>query len=167
LDAVLISIVALGTARGLWLGLVREAFSLAALAAAAFVVWSFGDGAAEALAPRLGDALPPAAIRALASLGLGLGALLLVGLVGRVVRRSIRFVGLGLVDRAAGGCLGALEGGLLAALLLAGATALLDPGHPWLARSQAVALLERTREAAAFDDASARDVAAPAPRPPE
>ena len=168
IDVAVISILALASARGLWLGLVREAFSLVGLAAASFATWRFGDAAASTLALRIGDALPPAAVHALAIAGLGLGTLLAVTLAGRVVRRSVRFAGLGLVDRVAGGCLGALEGALVVALLLSGATLLLDRSHPWLAQSEAVALFERVRErttAPAPPATAARDVAAPAARP--
>lgn len=168
IDVAVISILALASARGLWLGLVREAFSLAGLAAASFATWRFGDAAASALALHIGDALPPAAVHALAVVGLGLGTLLAVTLAGRVVRRSVRFAGLGLVDRVAGGCLGALEGALVVALLLSGAILLLDRSHPWLAQSEAVALFERVRErttAPAPPATAARDVAAPSARP--
>ena len=168
IDAVVITILALGAARGLTIGLVREAFSLAGVAAAVFAVWRFADAAAAALAPHLGNALPPAAVHALAVAGLGFGTLLAVALIGRVVRRSVQLVGLGLLDRLAGGCLGALEGALVGALLLGGASFVLGPAHPWLAQSQAVAVFERAR--ASFGSgggqpAPARDVAAPAPLP--
>ena len=167
IDVAVLSILAIAAGRGLWLGLVREAFSLAGLAAASFAVWGFSDAAAQALAPHIGDALPSAAVHALAVAGLGLGTLLVVAIAGRIVRRGIRFAGLGLVDRVAGGCLGALEGALVAALLLGGATLALDPGHPWLAQSQAVAVFERLRESLApraAPEPSAREVAAPTAR---
>lgn len=166
LDVVAVTVLALGIARGLAIGLVREAFSLAAVAAAVFAVWHFGDTATAALAPRIGNALPAEAVHALAVAGLGFGTLLAVGLLGRVVRRSVRLVGLGLLDRLAGGCMGALEGALVSALLLAGASFVLDPGHPWLAQSQAVAVFERARANLAPAGASpalVHDVAAPAP----
>jgi len=167
IDVAVLSILSIAAGRGLWLGLVREAFSLAGLGAASFAVWRFGDAAAEALAPRIGDGLPPAAVHALAVAGLGLGILLVVALAGRIVRRGVRFAGLGLADRVAGGCLGALEGALVAALLLGGMTLALDPGHPWLAQSQAVAVFERLRESLApraAPELSAREAAAPVGR---
>jgi membrane protein required for colicin V production len=168
IDVVVISILGLAAARGLMIGLVREAFSLVGVAAAVFASWQFGDAAAAALSAKLADTLPPAAIHALAVAGLGFGTLLAVAVVGRIVRRSVQFVGLGLVDRLAGALLGALEGALVASLLIGGATLLLDRGHPWLAGSEVVAVFERGRERLSAETARrapTRDVAAPAARP--
>lgn len=146
LDVAVVVVLALATGRGLWLGLVREAFSLAGLAAAGFAVWRFGGAVNDALAPHLGDGLPPAAVHAIAVAGLGLATLLAVALAGRVVRRTVRLAGLALADRFAGGCLGALEGAIVVALAIGGATTLLGRDHPWLASSHAVAVFERLRE---------------------
>jgi uncharacterized membrane protein required for colicin V production len=165
LDLVVVILLALGAARGLAIGLVREAFSFAGVGAALFAVWQFGDAATAALAPHVGGSLPPAAVHALAVAGLGFGVLLAVTVVGRLVRRSIQFAGLGVVDRLAGGCLGALEGALVAAVLLGAATYVLSPGHPWLVQSQAVAVFERARtDLTPPGGALPADVAAPARR---
>lgn len=167
IDVAIVTILALAAARGLSIGLVGEAFSLAGLLAAAFVAIRYGDAVSAAWTPHLGDALPPTAIHALAAGALGFGTLLAVGLTGRFVRRSLRFVGLGFFDRVAGAGLGALEGAVVAALALAVATTLLAPGHPWLFGSRAVAFFERARAELPDDmPAPERDVAAPAPRSP-
>jgi membrane protein required for colicin V production len=161
-DLVVISILALAAARGLWIGLVREAFSLAALAASIFAAWRFGATASAALDARLGATLPPLAVQALAVAGVALAALVAVTVIGRIVLRSVQAAGLGLFDRVAGGCVGALEGLLIASLLLGGATLVLGRSNPWLASSQSVALLERARAKLAGETGTApRDVAAP------
>jgi len=151
-------VLGLALARGLWIGLVREAFSLLALAGACLAV-RFG---LEATAPALAEASPwplePLAAKVLAGALLALGAALAVVLVGRLVRRSLHAVGLGALDRVGGGLLGAAEGALVVAVLLLGATALLGPAHPWLADSRAVRMLAEMRGADAADD-----VAAPPP----
>jgi len=164
LDVVVVCILALGAARGLAIGLVREAFSFAGVGGAVFAVWQFGDAAGALLAPHVAGSLPPAAVHALAVGGLGFGTLLAVTVVGRVVRRSIQFAGLGLVDRIAGGCLGAVEGALVAAVLVGAATLALAPGHPWLAGSEAATLFERVRTGFSPEGASPRDAAAPVRR---
>jgi membrane protein required for colicin V production len=161
-DLVVISILALATARGLWRGLVREAFSLAALAAAILAVWQLGATVTEALDARLGATLPPVAVQALAVAGLALATLVAVAVIGRIVRRSVQLAGLGLFDRVAGGCVGALEGVLVASLLLGGATLVLERDHPWLASSQSLVLMERARARISGEaEPAPRDVAAP------
>lgn len=168
IDVAAALVLALAIGRGLWLGLVREAFSLAGLGAAAFAVWRFGDAANEALAARVGGALPGAAVHAIATAGLGLAVVLAAALVGRAVRRTVRFAGLGLADRIAGGCLGAAEGAIVVALVVGGVTFVLGRDHPWLASSNAVAAYERLREYAPAESTpagGARDVASPAARP--
>lgn len=168
IDVAAALVLALAIGRGLWLGLVREAFSLAGLVAAAFAVWRFGDAASRALAARVGDALPPAAIHAIATASVGLAVVLAAALAGRAVRRTLRFAGLGLADRVAGGCLGAAEGAIVLALVIGGLTFVLGQGHPWLASSYAVAAFDRLREripAEGLPAGAAHDVASPSARP--
>ncbi len=166
-DTAVVLLLAIATARGLWLGLVREAFSLAGIAAAGLAAWQFAEPAAKALAATTGDAIPAVAIHGIAVAGLALGTLLAVAMVGRLIRRGLQFAGLGLADRLAGGCLGALEGALVVGLVLGGASTVLGRDHAWLASSQALAAYERIRAEALPDEPQAtpaRDVAAPAPR---
>ena len=163
LDGVVLTILGMAVARGLWRGLVREAFSMAALATAAFVVWRFEAPASAWLAAFAGDALPEMAARALAAVGLAVAAFGVVALLQRVVRRSVAAVGLGLLDRVGGGAVGALEGALVVWLLLSGARLALGEDHALLAGSRSVEVLETVRAQISPSGAHARDVAAPAP----
>jgi len=142
-DVAVASILALAVVRGLWLGAVREAFSLAAVAAAVLAARAFGGPATALLADALDGLLPTWALRIAATGAVAVAALLGVAAAGRLVRRSVRFAGLGLADRLAGGGLGALEGAVLVALGLAAAGALLEPDHPLLADSRAHALFQQ------------------------
>lgn len=167
LDLAVAIVLAVAALRGFLLGLVREAFSLAGLGAAFVAARAFGPGAADALGLRLGDDLPDEALAALGMAVVGVAVLIAVRVAGAIVRRGVRAVGLGFVDRLGGAALGAAEGALLAALGLgiAGAVA---ADHPALAQSRAYAAFRDARDAlGAADD---RDVAAPpplgAPRPP-
>ena len=69
-------------------------------------------------------------------------------------------VGLGLLDRRAGGLLGTVEGGLVVAALLIALSAVAGPGHAILGGCRSLELLARARALA-----GAPDVAAPPPAP--
>jgi membrane protein required for colicin V production len=159
-DAAAAAILAVALLRGLWIGLVREAFSLAGLAAACLAVRFGSSDAAEALGALSPWPMAPLAAKILAGAILAVAAVLAVGLLGRLVRGGLHRAGLGALDRLGGGMLGAAEGALLLAVLVLGATALLGPTHPWLADSRAVALVQEARERAASPPGH---VAAPPP----
>ncbi|MFP8876670.1 MAG: CvpA family protein, partial [Myxococcota bacterium] len=115
LDGVAGLILAVALLRGIWLGLIREAFSIAALGAAvAAVVW--GLRPVEGWLLEQGDLGMWAPW--LAGLLLVVGAVASVVILGRLLRRGVHAAGLGWADRAGGALLGALEGALLVVLLL-------------------------------------------------
>ncbi|HLS86798.1 MAG TPA: CvpA family protein [Burkholderiales bacterium] len=157
-DYVVLAVVVLSTAWGLWHGLVREVISLAG--------WVIGFLAANLLAgpvgERLPDALGSAQIRILvAFVVVFILALAMTTLAGVLLSKMLRAAGLAGLDRTLGGLFGLARAALLilALALAAGLTAL--PRHPswtaslsgpWLARlSMAVkpwlppALSERLR----------------------
>lgn len=165
-DRVALALVALAVLRGLWIGLLREAFSLAALAGAVLVVRvgtaPFGAWI-EAQAPL--DLSPLAASIAAGTL-LALTTLLAVALIGRMVRRGAHWAGLGLADRIGGGVLGAAEGALVVAVLLLVGGAALGRTHPALADSRALEVLESAERLARATSLAPPDVASPPPRSP-
>lgn len=141
-DAIAAVLLGLALLRGLWIGAVAELFSLAGLAAATFVVrtWRLPAGAwLEAHAPLEMTGL---AARLLAALGLGLGTLLAVAVLRRLVRRGVRSAGLGLLDRVAGGVLGLCEGALVAGALVFGLAALLGRDDEALAGTHSLRAFE-------------------------
>jgi uncharacterized membrane protein required for colicin V production len=141
-DAIAAAVVALAALRGLWIGAVREAFSLSGLAAAAWVVSAFRVPAGAWLAEHGPFELSELGARAIAALVLGAGTLLAVAVVSRLVHRGMREAGLGLADRVAGTLLGAFEGAALVAALVLGLTLLLGRDDP---------ALDGTRSLAAFE----------------
>lgn len=144
LDIVALALLALAIARGAFRGVVREAFSLGALAAA-FIVARFATSPVAAwLTESAPMILPPWAATVLAGIAVVTASLIGVGLVGRTVRTGLHAAGLGLFDRIAGAGLGAAEGALVIAVGVAlGATAL-GPDH---------AALRQTHTLAAYDSA--------------
>jgi len=157
-DLLALSLLSIAVLRGLFLGLIREAFSLAAIGAACVAVRWFAGPAANELEAitdgRVGDLAAPW----IAGAGVAIAAAAVVVIVGRVLRRGVRAVGLGLVDRAGGALLGAAEGSLVIAVLLVLATTVLGRDHPVFQDTRTLAVFERVEAAGGVRDT---DVAAP------
>lgn len=161
IDRVSLAIVALAALRGLWLGLLREAFSIGALAAAFVAVKLWTDPASEwllAQAP-FGLSLSDRQAQIAGGALVGLTAALVVVAIGGFVRKRVHATSLGILDRVLGGALGAAEGALVVAVVLIGVVAFVGPEHEVLADSRSVELLGRAR---LFAD-ELPDVAAPPP----
>jgi uncharacterized membrane protein required for colicin V production len=163
-DVAALAVLGCALLRGLSIGMVREAFSVAALAAACLAVHFGTPPAAAWLLDNADPDLGPLGARVLAGFGIGLAAMLAVGTLGKLVQRSVHFVGLGLADRLAGGAIGAAEGALVVGVALLAAVALVGRSHPLLAESRVLAAFERAERVARGAPPAARDVAAP-PRP--
>jgi membrane protein required for colicin V production len=147
LDAVAAAVLALAALRGLWIGAVREAFSLAGLATAVLVVRAWREPAGQWLDAHGPFEMTELAAGILAALVLGVASLVAVAMVGRVVRRGVRGAGLGLLDRLAGLLLGATEGAVVVAALVVALAALLGRDDDALAGTRTLAALEATEEA--------------------
>jgi len=139
-DVAALCVLGIAVLRGLWIGMVRELFSLAALAAACFAVRSFTEPVGERIAAAA--KLDPLAGQAAGGAAVAIAAILAVGLVGFAIRRSIRFAGLGLFDRIGGGVLGAGEGALVVALGIFVATLVLGRSDPLLVGSRSLAIFD-------------------------
>jgi membrane protein required for colicin V production len=147
LDVVAAAVLALAALRGLWIGAVREAFSLAGLATAVLVVRAWREPTGRWLDAHGPFEMTELAAGILAALVLGFASLIAVAVVGRVVRRGVRGAGLGLLDRLAGLLLGATEGAVVVAALVVGLAALLGRDDDALAGTRTLAALEATEEA--------------------
>jgi uncharacterized membrane protein required for colicin V production len=162
IDWVCLGVLSLATLRGLLIGAIREAFSLASLGAAVLAVRLWLGPAADWVlwqVPELGSW----GSRLVAGGALATITLLVVAGIGRVLRRGMRALGLGMADRLAGGVLGVGEGALVASLLLVGLLTFLGPQHPLVAGSRSLAFFEGM-ERLASDAPTSGDVAA-APTP--
>jgi len=148
LDFVVLLILGIASVRGVLRGLLREAFSIAALAAACLMVTLYYGDAAEWLirasqghigevsAPWIGGAL------------LGIASIGVVTLLGRLMQRGAKFAGLGWADRTGGAVLGSAEGVLVAALMLSLLGQAIGRDHPVLARSRSLEALEQIEQIA-------------------
>ena len=163
LDLAALGLLGVAMVRGLWIGVIREAFSLAAIAAACLAVRLGGAPAAGWLLSHGPADLSLLAARVAAALGVAAAAFLAVHATGRVLRRSAHAVGLGFADRIGGGLLGAAEGALLLALCFLVGFSVLGRNHPALASSRAVQVFEDARHWAGSSPGETPDVAAPPP----
>jgi len=162
-DMIVIVLLVVASARGFVMGVVRESFSLGGIAGAYLVVTLFASPTAEWLVAVSEGKIAPAFAPLVAGLGLVVLTIGVVTTIGRIVRRGVRAVGLGLVDRVGGAALGGAEGALIVAILLilAGRTIGLD--HAALSDTRAVATLGRL-QAISSEEPAEIDVAAPPPR---
>jgi len=160
-DIIVGTIIGIACLRGFFLGLIREAFSLASLGAAYLAVRAFvlpvADWVGEISGGRIGEALAPwvgGALLVLVTIGV-------VTSIGRVVRRGARAVGLGFADRVGGGLLGATEGVLVVVVLAVLLGDQFGRDHPAIANSRTFAVLEQMELLARRPPPAEVDVASP------
>lgn len=127
-DIAVAVVITLSALIGLWRGVIREVFALAAWVAAIICMFVFG----EQLAQVLPFARDTPWLRMLAGYAIVfLGVFVTLSVVGFLFSKLVSVIGLSFVDRALGMVFGVLRGGLIAVLLvfIAGATHL--PGMNW------------------------------------
>jgi membrane protein required for colicin V production len=163
-DLAVLALLAIAALRGLFLGLVRELVSLASLVAACVAV-RFGAAPGGAwLQEVVGADLEPLVAQVIAGVAIAVAVLVAGALLGRIGRMGARAVGLGWLDRGAGGILGAAEGALVAAALLMVTAVVVGRDHPFVAESRAFAALERAERVARERADELPPVAAPPER---
>jgi len=160
-DIIVGTIIGIACLRGFFLGLIREAFSLASLGAAYMAVRAFVGPTAkwvfEVADGRISEPLAPwvaGALLVLVTIGV-------VTTIGRIVRRGVRAVGLGFVDRMGGALLGATEGVLVVVVLIMLVGDRIGRDHPALAGSRTLAALEQMELLAREAPPTDVDVASP------
>lgn len=162
-DLVALIVIAIAVLRGVSLGLIREVFSIGALAAAVIAGRWFASDAGywlrEASDRTMGETLSGV----LGGVLVGLVVLLVVTTLGRLLGRGAHAVGLGFADRIGGAAVGAAEGAVVVALLLLLTIAAVGRDHPVIAGSRSLDALEEaetwTRGYTAPEESG--DVAAP------
>jgi len=163
IDFVAIAIVAIGFLRGLSLGLLREALSIAALGAAVIAVRVWNQPFAHWLQNPSGPSVRYDFAPWVAGALVAIAVMQAVATFARVMRQGARSVGRGFGDRIGGAALGAAEGMIAVGVLLFVISTALGRTHSLLATSRSLAMLDR---AAQITDTRAPlttpDVAAPA-----
>jgi membrane protein required for colicin V production len=160
LDIVVFAVIAAALARGFFIGLVREGFSLGALGGAYLAVQLFTFPTADWLEQISNGNIGPSIAPWLAGAGLAIGTITVVVMLGRGLRRTLRAAGLNWADRFGGSLLGAAEGVLLAGILLVLGTEVLGRDHPAFSETASLAALEELERLAVESEIDI-DVAAP------
>ena len=164
-DLIVIMILGVAALRGLFRGMIREIFSVAALASACLAVRWYAAPLGERVLTLADGRIGSLAAWGLAAVSIVIGVVAVIALAGSFLRRGAKSVGLGWADRLGGSVLGLAEGGLVAAVLLLLAVRVLGSDTPTLRDSRSVAVLEELTNVIVQrgGDATA-DVAAPPPR---
>ena len=161
LDAVVLAVLGIAIARGLWIGLIREGFSIAALGGSLLAV-RYGTPPLGAWIENVsGGDLGPTACAWIAGAALGLGTIVLLGTAGKMLRKGVSAVGLGWADRIGGGALGAAEGALAAGVILVLATWAVGHDSPLIENSRSIEVLDDLQDYLAEHRAELPSVAAP------
>lgn len=127
-DYVVLGIVAISLALGLWRGVVGEVIAIVAWIAAVMGALEFGTAAGHAVFAGIADP----AVRALAGCTLIFVAILVaMSLLRLVVRQMIKALGLSLSDRLLGMVFGMARGVLVVLVLVAAGGMTSAPQQPW------------------------------------
>ena len=161
LDAIVVAVMTIALIRGLWIGMVRELFSLGAIVAACIAVRLFAGAGGEWLAERSGIAESVAT--GIAGIAIGIASLAVLATVGRYAKRGVDKAGLRSFDRFGGAVLGSAEGLIVAAVVLLVAIFAFGREDPLVSRSKSVEAFDVLEEWALGPDAEEAlpDVAAP------
>jgi uncharacterized membrane protein required for colicin V production len=151
IDMIAGSVLALAMVRGLWIGLVREGLSLAAIALCTIVVRLFVDPVSRQVTELTANEISGRAAVWIGGLLLVMATVLICGVAARLLRRGVQFAGLGWADRLGGGALGLAEGSILAAICVVIALWLVGPDHPTTKDARSVALIESLRVEAGLE----------------
>ena len=161
LDAVVLAVLGIAIARGFWIGLIREGFSIAALGGALLAVRYGIEPLGQWIDGVSGGELGTTASTWIAGAVLGLGTVALLGTAGKMLRKGVSAVGLGWADRIGGGALGAAEGALAAGVILVVATWAAGHDSPLIENSRSIEVLDDLQDYLAEHREELPAVAAP------
>jgi len=159
IDLIAITIVTLAVVRGIWIGLIREGLSLAAIGLCTIVTRLFVEPVALQLTEWTGQEITGKTAIWIAGVLLVMATILVCGVVARLMKRGASFAGLGWADRLGGGALGLAEGSIVAAVVVLITLWLVGPDHAVTKDARSVALVEELQSA--HEDGELPAVAAP------
>ncbi len=143
IDLAVTTILAIAIGRGVWIGLIREGLSIAAIGAATIVTRLAVDPLSIRLTELTAGEISGRAAVWIAGVVLVVATILVVGSLARFLRRGARLAGLGWADRMGGGALGLAEGAVISTILVLLTLWLVGPAHPTLAGSRSLAVVEQ------------------------
>ena len=147
-DYVIAVVLIIAVLRGLARGLLRETFSIAALAAAIVAVRLFYADVAIWLIQVTDGQIGEMAAPWVAGAILAIGTIGITAIIGRILRRGAKVVGLGWADRAGGAVLGTAEGLLVAGIVIGLIGYVMGRNHPSIADSRSLEAFEELEQMA-------------------
>jgi len=142
LDMIVLTVLFIAIVRGIWIGLIREGSSLAAIGIATIVTRLSIDPLAVQLADLTGGEITGKTAVWISGVLLVVATILVLGVLTRLLRRGAAAAGLGWADRLGGGALGAAEGAIVAAVVVTIAIWLVGPHHKMTDGARSVELVE-------------------------
>jgi membrane protein required for colicin V production len=142
IDMIVLAVLAIAVLRGVWIGLIREGASLAAIGIATIVTRLFAAPFATALSELTGGGVAGKTAVFIAGVILVVGTIVVLSVAARVLRRGATAAGLGWADRLGGGALGAAEGAIIAAVIVLVALWVVGPDHATTEGSRSVEVVE-------------------------
>ena len=146
LDSIVLGVLGIGIARGPYIGLIREGFSIAALGGGLIAIRYGTPPVAAEIARVSGGELSGTVATWVAAAAIGLGVVAIVGTAGKMLRKGARAVGLGWADRIAGGLVGLVEGALAAAVIVVGAMWAMGDDSPLVENARSPEILEQLQD---------------------
>ena len=143
LDMIVFGVLAIAVFRGIWIGLIREGASLAAIGIATIVTRLFAAPLGASLSSLTGGGVAGKTAVFIAGVILVVGTIVALSLAARVLRRGAAAAGLGWADRLGGGALGAAEGAIIAAVIVLIALWLVGPDHATTDGSRSIEVVEQ------------------------
>ena len=159
LDMIVLTVLFIAILRGLWIGLIREGSSLAAIGIATIVTRLAAPPLSLRLTEWTGGEITGKTALWIAGVLLVVATILVLGIVARLLRRGAAAAGLGWADRLGGGALGAAEGAIVSAIVVTIALWLVGPEHKTTEGSRSIELVEELKSMRSRGELP--DVAAP------
>jgi len=143
IDMIVLTVLFITVVRGIWIGLIREGSSLAAIGIATIVTRLLVDPFSAQLTELTGGEITGKTALWIAGVLLVVATIVVLGFVARLLRRGAEAAGLGWADRLGGGALGAAEGVIVAAVLVTIALWLVGPDHATTEGARSIELVEQ------------------------
>ena len=143
IDMIVLTVLFITILRGIWIGLIREGSSLAAIGIATIVTRLLVDPFSTRLTELTGGEITGKTAMWIAGILLVVATIVVFGFVARLLRRGAEAAGLGWADRLGGGALGAAEGTIVAAVLVTIALWLVGPDHATTEGARSIELVEK------------------------
>lgn len=145
IDMIVVTVLFIAILRGVWIGLIREGSSLAAIGVATLVTRLGVEPLASRLTGWTGGEITGKTALWIAGVVLVVTTILLLGFLARLIRRGAAAAGLGWADRLGGGALGAAEGAIVSIILVMLALWLVGPDHATTEGARSIELVRELR----------------------